>query len=159
MITNTKYTSKDDALAKLQRYCVYQDRCHQEVRTKLLSLRIFGDDLEEVIVALIQDDFLNEERFAASFVRGKHRIKRWGRIKILQGLHQKNISAYCIKKGMQEIDEELYEENLHFIIEKRDRLKNIDNQYKRRIDLFNFARTKGYETPIINSLLNIYLKA
>ena len=65
-----KYYSKDDALEVLKKYCVYQDRCHSEVRTRLLKLKIYGDDLEDIIVELIQDDYLNEERFARSYVRG-----------------------------------------------------------------------------------------
>ena len=93
-----KYLSKEDALKKLQRYCAYQDRCHQEVRSKLLDLGIYGHDLEEVIVALIEDNFLNEERFARSFTRGKLRIKHWGRNKILQELKKKNIFCLLHKK-------------------------------------------------------------
>jgi len=70
-------------LEKLRRYCAYQDRCHQEVRQKLLSLKMYGDDLEEIITELINEDFLNEERYAQSFARGKFRMKKWGL------LHQK----------------------------------------------------------------------
>ena len=74
-----KYVSLDKALQKLQRYCAYQDRCHQEVRAKLLSLGVYGDEMEEIIVSLIEDKFLDEERFARSFARGKFRLKQWGR--------------------------------------------------------------------------------
>ena len=72
----TTYVSKDDALKKLQRYCVYQERCHQEVRQKLLDLGIYGDDLEDIIVELIEDNFLNELRFAQMYAGGKFRIKK-----------------------------------------------------------------------------------
>jgi regulatory protein len=78
-MAKSSYVSKEDALKKLQRYCAYQDRCHQEARRKLLDLGIYGDDLEEIISELISDNFLNEERFARSFARGKFRIKGWGK--------------------------------------------------------------------------------
>ena len=90
-----KYISPEDALAKLQRYCAYQDRCHQEVRTKLIDLGVFGDTLEEIITDLIKDNFLNEERFARSYARGKFRMRKWGRIKIRQELKLRKISDYC----------------------------------------------------------------
>ena len=113
-----KYISKDDALSKLQRYCAYQDRCHQEVRSKLLDLGIYGDDLEEIISDLISENFLNEERYARSYARGKFRIKRWGRMRIQQELKQRKISAYCLRKAMEEIEEEEYEQTLRTILEK-----------------------------------------
>jgi regulatory protein len=103
-----KYISKDDALLKLQAYCAYQDRCHSEVRSKLLDLGIYGDDLEDIIVALIEDNFLNEERYARSYARGKFRIKQWGRLRIRRELKFRKISDYCIRKAMEEIDENDY---------------------------------------------------
>jgi len=114
-----KYYSKDDALEVLRKYCVYQDRCHSEVRTRLLKLKIYGDDLEDIIVDLIDDDFLNEERFAKAYVRGKYRMKSWGRYKIERALKEKRVSDYCIRKGMQEINEEEYLENLERLLRKR----------------------------------------
>ena len=114
-----KYISKDDALRKLQRYCAYQERCHQEVRQKLLDLGIYGDDLEDVIVELIKDDFLNELRFAQIYTGGKFRIKKCGIYRIKRELKQIRISEYCIKNAMLEIDEDDYIKTLHEIFEKR----------------------------------------
>ena len=96
-----KWVSKEEALAKIQRYCAYQDRCHQEVRTRLLDMGVYADWLEEIIVQLIEENFLNEERFARSFARGKFRIKQWGRNRIRQELKKRNISAYCIRMAME----------------------------------------------------------
>ena len=90
---------------KLKKYCAYQERSHKEVVDKLYKLGLYKNEVDQVLIALIQDDFLNEERFAQAFVSGKFRIKRWGRVKIKSHLKQKHISDYCIKKGMQEIDE------------------------------------------------------
>ena len=114
-----KYHSKEEALDKLQRYCAYQDRCHQEVRSKLLDLGIYGEDLEEIIVQLISDNFLNEERFARSYARGKFRIKRWGRNRIWQELQKRQISDYCLRKAMEEIDEAEYQKTLWELLEKK----------------------------------------
>ena len=107
-----KYISKDEALSLLQKYCAYQDRCHQEVRTKLLSYQIYGDDLEDIISQLIQEKYLDELRYAKSFVRGKVNIKKWGPIKIKQHLAQKQISAYCQRKAFEEIEDRTHLENL-----------------------------------------------
>ncbi len=144
-----KYISTEQALAKLQRYCVYQDRCHKEVRSKLLDLGIYGEDLEFVIVELIKDNFLNEERYACSFARGKHRIKKWGRVKIRQELWKRNISDYCMKKAMQEIEEEDYLETLEQLLTKKAALLREKDIFKKRTKLANYAIQKGYESQLI----------
>ena len=113
------FTEKDRALSKLQKYCAYQERCHQEVRSKLIELKIYGDDLEEIIAELISDNFLNEERFAIAYAGGKFRMKKWGKVRIRIELKKRKISDYCIKKAMQEIDEEGYMEGLYKVIEKK----------------------------------------
>jgi len=146
----------DKALLKLQHYCAYQDRCHQEVRTKLLNIKVYGDELESIITDLIKDDFLNEERFARSFCRGKFRMKKWGRNKILQGLKLKRISPYCIKKGMTEIEEDEYLETLKSILEK-----NIEKHKSLGIVLakdraLKYALSRGFETNLILESLKNY---
>ncbi len=146
--------TQEEALAKLQRYCAYQDRCHQEVRTKLLSLKIYGDWLEEIIARLIEDDFLNEERYARSYVRGKYRIKKWGKRKILNELKLRRISPYCIKKGMTEIDPLEYRDNLYSLMEKyvRERQgKYPKPQLTKKV--IQHAMTKGYDYAEINDQL------
>lgn len=144
-----KYISEEDALTKLQWYCVYQDRCHKEVRTKLLEIGIYGEALERIIVALIEDNFLNEERFAQSFVRGKFRIKKWGRKRILQELKFRKISAYCIKKGMQEIDEVAYQSTLYDLLEKKNKTLKETDLYKRRTKVAQYLIQKGYESGLV----------
>lgn len=93
---------------QILRYCAGQDRSHLEVRLKLIQLKIYGADLESVLTELIQQDFLNEERFARSFVRGKFRMKGWGREKIARELARHELSDYIMRKAWQEIDEEEY---------------------------------------------------
>lgn len=143
-MSTQKYYSKDDALEVLKKYCVYQDRCHSEVRTRLLKLKIYGEDLEDIIVDLIQDDFLNEERFAKSYVRGKYRMKSWGRYKIERALKEKRVSDYCIRKGMEEILEEEYLENLERLLRKRVEIRPASNERTLSIELMKFAQSKGY---------------
>lgn len=144
-----KYVSKADALIKLQHYCAYQDRCHKEVKSKLIALGIYGEDLDDIIVDLIQDNFLNEERFAKSYARGKFRMKQWGRNKIKNELKFRQVSAYCIKKGLQEIEEEEYEETLSKILEKKVLTLKEKNPFSRKKKLLQFAIQKGYEYNLI----------
>ena len=142
----TKYLSYDEALKKLQHYCAYQDRCHSEVRSKLLDLKIYGDELERIITDLIADDFLNEERFAQSYARGKHRMKKWGRMKIKSHLKMKKISAYCIKKGLQEIDEQEYMETLTYLLKKR---LQGNFEFAEVGKAAKFIINKGYESHLV----------
>lgn len=141
------------ALDKLQKYCAYQDRCHKEVRTKLYELGIYGDDQGQIIVQLIAEDFLNEERFAKSYARGKFRMKKWGKMKIIRELKSRQISEYCIKKGLKEIDDEEYEKVLQILLEKKNDILREKNIYVRRKKLFNYAYQKGYESFLIQNFV------
>ncbi|MBT8232591.1 MAG: RecX family transcriptional regulator [Saprospiraceae bacterium] len=139
----------DKALLKLQRYCAYQDRCHQEVRSKLLSIKVYGDDLEQVMSELIRDDYLNEERFAKSYSRGKFRIKKWGKVKILQGLKARHISDYCIKKGMAEIEDDEYRETIKLVLlNQMDRNTHL-KPYLAKDKAIKYAISRGFETEIV----------
>ena len=144
-----KYLSKADALTKLQHYCAYQDRCHQEVRSKLLDLGIYGDDLEEIIVDLIQENFLNEERYARSFARGKFRMKKWGRNRIKRELKMRAISDYCIRKAMSEIEEEDYVNVLEEILNKKINSIKETNEYARNNKLAKYAISRGFESNLV----------
>ena len=151
--------SKEEALVKLRHYCAYQDRNHKEVRTKLLSIKVYGDLLEEIMSDLIDEDFLNEERYAKSFARGKFRMKSWGKIRIRRELKFKGISDYSIKKAMQEVDEEGgYEETLLRLLEKYISARtNKWPKNKLRNKAYEYAVQKGFESPlIIQSLNQIY---
>lgn len=155
MEKSLKYTSVDDALIKLQSYCSYQERCHTEVRTKLISLKIYRDDLENIITQLIDEGFLDEERFARAYARGKFRIKQWGRIKIKIALKQKKVSDYCIRKAMTEIVEEDYLDTLEQLIVKKLRTEDFSNlDYKSKQKMTNWAMGRGFELPLILGILN-----
>ncbi len=147
------YITKEEALAKLQYYCSYQDRCHEEVRSKLIELGVYGHDLEDVMTDLIQEKYLDEERYARSYVRGKFRMKRWGKNKILQNLKLRKISAYCIRKGMTEIDDEEYYQVLKNTLSKYRASKKFVNQWDLRSKLYKHATSKGFESNLINMAL------
>ncbi len=145
----------EDALAALQHFCAYQDRCHFEVRQKLRELQFHGELAEEVICALIQEKFLDEERFARSFARGKFKMKRWGRMKITRALKQKDVSAYCIKKGLSEIEEADYLRVLEDELERRNRSEKKGlHPYLRRRKLADYMFQRGYESNLTWEAIN-----
>jgi len=144
-------------LAAIQHYCAYQERCHSEVRGKLLELHVYGQDLEEAMAALIADDFLNEERFARSYTRGKFRIKQWGRKKIINELKKKKVSEYCIRKGLLEINEDAYAETLQTLFDKKaTELRGERNIWIRKQKMQRYLLQKGYEQDMIAELLKAW---
>ena len=137
------------ALEKLKKYCAYQERSHKEVVDKLYKLDLYKNEVDQVVLELIDQNFLNEERFAQAFVSGKFRIKRWGRIKIKSHLKQKGISDYCIKKGMKEIDETEYFETLDYWIERKEREVKEENEFKKKGKIAAFVIQKGFESNLV----------
>jgi regulatory protein len=140
-----KKFSLPEALGKIQRYCAYQERCHQEVKNKLFEFGLYSDQVNEIISELITTGFLNEERFARAFVGGKFRMKKWGRIKIVNELESKGVSANCIRLGMQEIDENDYQKILSEILLKKNEVIAEENLFSKRDKLSKYAIQKGYE--------------
>lgn len=148
-----KKYSADAVLQKMFAYCSYQERCHYEVRSRVLQYEIYGDELEQIISELIEQDYLNEERFARSYVRGKFNIKSWGKVKIIQGLKFKKISQYCIDRGLEEIDPVNYDETLLKVMSNKRNLIKESDSFKIRQKLFQFALQKGYHSADINRLI------
>jgi len=145
----SKYVSREAALAKLQQYCAYQERSHQEVRSKLLDLNIYGDDLEEIIAQLISDNFLNEERFARAYARGKFRMKQWGRRRIKQELKRHEVSDYSIRKAMEEIDNEDYMDTLRDVIRKKSKTTAAESEFELLNKLAQYAIGRGFEAELV----------
>lgn len=143
----------DEATRLLENYCAYQERCHKEVEQKLYDLKMIPEAKEHIILHLMQHNFLNEERYAKSFVRGKFSIKKWGRIKIINELKFKNISAYNIKTALKEINEEEYLNNLSSVAEKKLKLIKEPNAFKKRNKLATFLISKGYESNLVFDLV------
>lgn len=137
-------------LEKLKHYCAYQERSQSEVRTKLLEMKIYGEDLELYIAALLEENFVNEERFAKAYVRGRFRLKQWGRVKIIQGLKQHQISSYCIQQGLKEINEQDYLDVFHKEAEKKlATLVGERSLWRKKGKLNNFLLQRGFEADYI----------
>ena len=149
-----KITDPHMALMKMQSWCAYQERAQQDARNKLYELGMWEEAVENIIVKLIEDNFLNEERFAMQFARGKFAIKKWGRIKIRQELKQKRVSDYCLKKALQQIDETDYINTLKKLIETKRKLIKEPNKIKLQYKLMNYVLSKGYEKDIVFDVLN-----
>ena len=143
------FPGKEVALQKMQRYCAFQERCHSEVRQKLLEISVYGDTLEEIIAELISENYLNEERFARAYARGKFRTKSWGRNRIQQELKMRKVSAYCIRKGMEEIDEADYLATLEKIITKKLAELHGEDNFTTQQKTAQYAMRKGYESELI----------
>lgn len=144
----------EEALARLRRYCAYQERSHHDVRTKLLDLKIYGDMLEQIMTSLIEDDFLNELRYANAFTSGKYRINAWGRRKIRYALKGKFVSEYCVRKAIEDIDFDEYSQVLEHVLRKYHSKYNNLSDFELRGRLFKFAYNKGYEKQEINTAIS-----
>jgi len=149
-----KITDPHLALMKMQSWCAYQERCQHDTRNKLFELGLWPEAVENIIVKLIEDNFLNEERFATAFARGKFTIKKWGRIKIKQELKQKRVGDYCLKKAMQQIDETEYMATLKKLIDSKRKLINEKSPIKLKYKLMNYVLSKGYEKDLVFDILN-----
>lgn len=139
----------EEAKRKLEQYCAYQERCHEEVMQKLRGMNMIQQASDVIIAHLIEHNFLNEERFAKSFARGKFRIKHWGRVRIKNELKLRNISRYNLEAALKEIPENDYLSSFHSLAEKQwETLKESDFQKKKK-KLFDFLVRKGFETNLI----------
>jgi len=148
-----KITDQKVALAKAEHYCAYQERSQQEVRDKLYEWGLYPNAVENVIMELITGNFLNEERFANAYTRGKFNQKGWGRIKIKQGLKLKKVSDVLIKKALLTINGDDYLLMLTKVIQKKNALSTEKDPYKRKYKLHQYALSRGYESDLIADVL------
>ena len=145
-----KVYTKEQGLDKAKHYCAYQERCHSEVKSKLYEWGLHPKEVDWVISALIEENYLNEERFAIHFAGGKFRVKNWGRVKIKFELKQRQVSEYCIRKALQQIDEEDYYSTLHRLAdEKLLSLHQEKNKLMLQKKLVDYLKQKGFETSLI----------
>lgn len=148
--------TKEQALQKARHFCAYQERCHQEVKEKLYDYGLKRIDADEIMAELVQENYLNEERFAIQFAGGKFRIKHWGRQKIKYELKLRQISDYCIKKALQSIDEDDYERTFNELVEdKISKLKTEKNIFIKKRKLQDHLKLKGYEQDLISAALKL----
>ncbi|MEN2402064.1 RecX family transcriptional regulator [Flavobacterium sp. MC2016-06] len=145
---NSTFTPKE-ALQKLEHFCAYQERCHDEVISKLFSLKMTSDEIDFIVVQLIEGNFLNETRFACSFARGKHRIKHWGKIRITNELKARHISSTNITLALKEISPEEYESTFEQLSEKCWNSLQEKNLLKKRKKFCDYMLRRGYESNFI----------
>jgi regulatory protein len=149
-----KFHTKEEALQKLRHYCGYQERSHSEVQQKLWDLGVRRAEHDEIISSLIEDDYLNEERFAQQFAGGKFRLKDWGRKKIYYALKEKKVSEYIIKKAMKEIDEDAYQKTLNSLAEKKYASLKGEQYLMRKKKTIDFLLQRGFESELVTKAVN-----
>lgn len=142
---------------KIASYCAYQERTQAQVREKLYELNCVDDEAEELIVWLIQENFLNEERFAKSYAGGKFRIKKWGRLKIKNGLKQHGLSEYCIKSGMKEIEADDYDRLIGDLVEKKWQAEKLNDLYQKKNKIARYLISRGFESDLVWEAIQSYL--
>jgi regulatory protein len=134
-----------EAQKKMEHYCAYQERCHKEVVKKLQELGMIPISIDTIVSKLVEDNYLNETRFAQSYARGKFRIKKWGKIRIRRELKARDLSDYNIKKGLEEIPDLDYNTTFLSLFEKRKKevYENIPSVQKKKI--ISYMVYRGWE--------------
>lgn len=148
-----KILTTEQALQKLRQYCAYQERSHYEVQQKLYELGVRRADHDAILATLIEEDYLNEERFAMQYVGGKFRMKDWGRKKIYYALREKKVSEYSIKKALGQIDEEAYAAVLQELAEKKYESLAKETPLLRKRKTMDYLLQKGYESELVSAAL------
>jgi len=147
--------SVEHALQKLRHFCGYQERNHEEVKQKLYGFGLYKEEVENAISILIEENYLNEERFAIAFAGGKFRMKQWGKVKIGYELKTKKVSAYCIKIALQSIEHEVYKATLLELAEKKWDVISKDEEklFVKRSRLTTYLLQRGFESPLVSEVL------
>ncbi|MGB5437352.1 MAG: regulatory protein RecX [Maribacter sp.] len=153
-----KSYSITEATKKLEGYCAYQERCHKDVITKLKEMHMIPEAIDQIVTHLIQADYLNEERFAQSFARGKFNIKKWGRIRITNELKQRGITKYNIKTALKEIDDGQYLKTFDILAEKRLKAIKETNLQKRKRKLADYLLYRGWESHLVYEKITELIK-
>ncbi|HET6996826.1 MAG TPA: regulatory protein RecX [Chitinophagaceae bacterium] len=149
-----KQLTKEQALQKLKHYCGYQERSHSEAREKLFQLGVWKKDHDELIATLIEQGYLNEERFAMAFAGGRFRIKEWGRIKIKYELKQKQVSDYSIRKALKQINEEEYMAVLRRLAEQKHASLKGEQYLVRKKKTMDYLMQRGFEAELVSQVIN-----
>ncbi|NMH28213.1 regulatory protein RecX [Flavobacterium silvaticum] len=145
----SKVYSVEEARKKMEYFCSYQDRCHAEVSARLRDMGMISQAIDVIMTKLIQDNYLNEERFARSFARGKHRIKGWGIPRITSELKLRSISLANIKAALTEIPADDYHENFDKLAEKKWQTTLEKDLLKKKKKVADFLLRKGFESQLV----------
>lgn len=153
MQKKTSFTLQE-AQKKLEYYCAYQERCHWEVEQKLKDLQMIPEAQEVIISKLIEENYLNESRFAQSFARGKFNIKKWGKQRIVDELKARKISEYNIKLALKEISDEAYQSVFYSLFEKRKKAVSNYSIPIQKKKILAYMVYRGWESHLIYTALN-----
>lgn len=143
----------EEVKRKLEQYCTYQDRCHNDVEKKLLEYTLIPEAKEQITLHLIQENFLNEERFAKSYALGKFKNNKWGKNKIKYHLHIKGVSLHNIQIGISQIEDEQYRKTIEDIVLKKATLIKEKNIFKKRVKISKYLFSKGFEIDVISNII------
>ena len=144
----------EQAFQKAKQYCAYQERCHSEVREKLYGYGLHRKEVDQILSKLIEENYLNEERYARQFAGGRFRIKRWGRVKIKYELKKRGVSEYCIKKALASIEGIDYMQTLQKLADSKMRmLKSEPNKLIRNRKIQMYLMQRGFEAEIVRQLI------
>lgn len=146
------------AKGKILKYCAYQERSQKEVKNKLYDMGLYTNQVNELMLYLIQENYLNEERFAMHFAASKMRQKKWGRRKIEIALKEKGLGEKLIKKSIGALNKVQYSSNLEALIEKKDRTLRYSSEYERKQKLIRYFLGRGYLWTEIEIALEDFLK-
>lgn len=144
----------NEVLEKLKYYCAYQERAHSEVYQKLWDFKLDEEERTNIIASLIEENYLNEERFAIAYSEGKFRMKKWGKTKIKMKLKEKKVSPYCIDTGLKAIEEEEYLKTLTYLVQQKFHSIKESNFYKKKLKTVNYCYQKGFESNLIWEVVN-----
>lgn len=153
-----KPISVSDAIIKARTFCNYRERCHKELREKLYGFGLWKKDVDHVIMQMMEENLLNEERYAKSYARGHFYIKKWGKHKITVELRSRQIHDRLIKESLKEIDEDDYVNTIKKLVAKKAKeLKGKSFEKKQKV--CRYLLQKGYAFNEINPHVNSYFEA
>ena len=154
----TKVYSVEEAKRKLEHYCSYQERCHKEINQKLQSMNMIPQAIDMIIVHLLDHNFLNEERFATAYARGKFRIKKWGKYRITRELRQREITKTLITSALKQISDADYLKTFHELAEKKAATIKEINPQKKKKKLADYLLYRGWESHLVYEKVNEIIK-
>jgi len=149
MQRSIKTYTLEEATRKMEHYCAYQERCHLEIKQKLITMKMIPEIIDVITVHLIEHNFLNEERFAKAFVRGKFRIKHWGKGRLSFELKKKDIGKININRALAEIDDDEYIEVFNHLTEKKADTLTESNVLKKRKKFIDYFLYRGWESHLV----------
>lgn len=150
---NDKPLTPDQVLDKMAKYCAYQERCVKDVTDKLRSFDITQEAKDTIMAYLLDNRFVDNERFTRSFVRGKVNQSGWGVNKIRFHLMQKGIDKDMIEEALGQTDEEVYRQRLIDILKAKSKTVKAENDFEKKRKLAAYAMQKGFESSLVWEVL------